>query len=204
MKLFFPFAFLLSLVFAVSCVRFPCKYIPDSSTAYTNHVPTNQTTVIRHVYIDPSFSSNTRNQIEDGLKEWNIVLNGYEKFVVAKGDLPAYENMSPFDFVIVNITAKEAEEMLMPDGVLGWVDDLGDPVIHLIEYRMVDQNIKILLMHELGHSLGLPHLQVRGTLMFPYYANAPCATETDVRMLATVHRGAYDLSHLNWCSYLPN
>ena len=201
MKLFF---LLLSLVFVISCVKLPVKYAPSSSAEYTNHPSPNQTTVIRHVYIDPSFKSVTKDEIVDGLEEWNKVLNGYDKFVVAKGEAPSYENMSPFDFLVVNITAQEAEEMMMPDGVLGWVDELGDPVIHLVEYRMVDEDVKTLLAHEMGHSLGLPHLPVRGTLMFPYFPNSPCIDETTVRELVTVHKGQFDLEHLNWCNFKLN
>lgn len=203
-KHYLKLLFLCLSVLFLGC-SLPAKYVSRSSTAYSNHIRTNETTVIRHYYIDPSFKGTTSSQVEAGFDEWNIALNGYQKFV--KGSLNGVakdSELPPFDFLVVNVSSKDATDMLMPEGVLGWVDELGSPVIYLVEDRMTDQDIRILLMHELGHSLGLPHLPVKGTLMYPYYPNSPCIDEITIRELVTVGRGHYQLEHLNWCEFKIN
>lgn len=182
------------------------KYVSESSLEYTHHEHPNALTVIRHVYIDPSFKTDTKRQILAGMEEWNVVFNGYEKFVLGTETPPFVGGLihpSPFDFFVVNISPKDADDMEIPDGVLGWVDDLGDPIIHLIEYRMVDENVRVLFDHELGHALGLPHIPVQGTLMYPWYPNSACVDETTVRALVSVRKGQFSLSNMNWCAYKP-
>jgi hypothetical protein len=43
-------------------------------------------------------------------------------------------------------------------------------------------------LHEFGHLLGVPHLDVRGALMRPVYAGVLCLSRTDLAAVCQIHR----------------
>jgi hypothetical protein len=96
--------------------------------------------------------------------------------------------------VLNNLGQKTNETINAYNDVGGTLDDEYDAAVYIrnVSGRKIDvftfsdePELKRLLMHEMGHALGLPHLQATGSVM--YYLNqskSPMLTEADVGALS--------------------
>ncbi len=204
----------LSLVFVAAVALFAsgCSslHAPPSGGAYTEHAgPVGNMPEIVPVWIDKGFSEAHRVGIHSAFAQWNVALNGYESFKVVSDSF----DMEPA--VIQDIVAsgqgllvlrrKTTDDIMaaLPDGVLGWVSmppGAEAHVLNIVEDAVGNRNISSIAMHEIGHTLRLPHLFVKHTLLYHSYSyGAPCIDLFTVQTLATI-RG-WEWHNMNWCAY---
>jgi hypothetical protein len=89
------------------------------------------------------------------------------------------------------------------DGTLAWVRMDGDwrqHVVNVISDRIGSRDLSSIVMHEVGHVLGIEdHCPFSGALMTPNYSQgSACIDRETARAVAYVHRG-WDWRHMNWC-----
>lgn len=170
---------------------------------YTNHSPEPGQTLYVPVYADASFSDDLRHRLRNALWHWNRALNGHFKFVVADLAVTDLEDNAEVRrrIDLLDNGIEFVPSGFNPDnaGTLGIVrgDDLH--VIHLNSDAESEADMSVVIMHEMGHALGLDHNHVLGSLLYPIYSNqAPCVDETTVQVLAA--QNGWDYRHLNWCA----
>jgi hypothetical protein len=102
-----------------------------------------------NVYIDKNFGGREVKEIELGIGEWNEVLNGRMEIVVVSKEfdmeVEILERLGDRDWLILK---KEWE-----GGELGYVDRVGGGIIWLNR----GGREKGVVMHEIGHLMGLEH-----------------------------------------------
>lgn len=71
--------------------------------------------------------------------------------------------------------------------------------VFLISDRIADReaDLATVALHEFGHLLGLPHLDVPGALMRPVYAGKSCLSRTDLAAMCQLHH--CDVARTNPC-----
>lgn len=171
------------------------EHAPPPAYTLTDTIP---------VYVDKDFSDANKREIKAALDEWNHSLNGYDTFTITDDSFDIQESVleqvetSDQGVLILAVTADQAESLGGGDGTLAWVNQAGGHQLFVIVDRVGDRLHNVLL-HELGHTLGLEHTQVRGTLMNPYYSHGiGCIDELTMRQLTEI-RSRYSLDHLNYC-----
>ncbi len=177
-------------------------------TRYTaNPPPVGIVPEVVPVWIDKRFNAEHRASIHDAFEQWNTALNGYESFAIVSDSFDM--EPSTLDQVVSTgqgliVLRRSTHDPIMenlPDGVLGWVEtDLQTEahVLNLVEDAIGNRDLVAISMHEIGHTLRLPHLPVKHTLMFPAYRyGSPCVDQFTVQTLATV-RG-FEWKSMNFC-----
>lgn len=141
------------------------------------------------VYVDKAFRADAREDIHVALDEWNYAFNGYRMYLVVSDafdfdlDVIAQVERTKQGLIVLSVPDYWLDENV-PSNVLAWVDELGDPVVHVASGRIGTRDLKKIVMHEIGHTLGLPHTVASGTLMSQYYQDqVSCIDEYTVRTL---------------------
>lgn len=185
----------LSTCFACSPPRTPPAHW---NTSYSHHAPAQVNTLTIPVWIDPTFTPEMILVIKSGLDDWNTVLNGHERYEL-KGVLDEkaaeYVLSQPYSLAFIAETHEETRA-----GILGWVNTDQLNIVHLVtdQLSVPLAGMKAVVMHEVGHTRGLDHLEVVGNLMYPYYTDqSPCVDRMTVAAVA-IHEG-WNLANLNWC-----
>lgn len=180
----------------------------------TSHSPDPYARTLKYpVYIDNAFSDDQKDQIKDALTMWNNTLNGYQEFYVAD-DKWAPNMITGFDGEEVILNQREGfriikmEPAATSEGVLGWVNDLGDEVVHLVPVRCEmyggKDGLRIVAAHEIGHSLMINHNGVEGALLYPFFTHqlpmddGKCIDYFTVLQLSKSNE-RFKLEHLNYC-----
>jgi hypothetical protein len=161
--------------------------------------------LVTPVWIDKDFSPSQLAQLKDALTEWNFALNGYESFEVVSDkfamepEVIAQVEATGQGLVILDVLSSNHYVQEMGDGVLAWVPELGAHIMSVVGDRIGNRDLKAIILHELGHVLGLEHILVKSTLMFPNYNyGSPCIDKISVQQLASV-RARFDWRHMNYC-----
>lgn len=112
--------------------------------------------------------------ITEAAKEWGTSTKNIVQFDVVT--LPG-ENIriSDNDIMVMSISPDHPLILLLDDSnkysTLGYYDEsMPVPIVYLVSERIKDKDYKTVVLHELGHSLGLIHNEsifAIGTLMFP-------------------------------------
>ncbi len=205
---FASFALVAALVVAACGTVRPTPPRPAPSDAYSNYVSAPPADLegllpdIQPVYIDVRFTDAERASIVAAVREWNVALNGYRVYDVQVEpfdmDLGIIKRM--MDTTQGLLVLRADVEGLDPDleTALAWVPGLGAPLVHVVSERIGTRDLRTIVMHEIGHTLGLPHVPVKGTLMFPYYPfGVDCIDRITAQALATIRR--LDWHHLRFC-----
>jgi len=155
------------------------------------------------IYIDRQFSEKEKQYIMEAASEWENVTQGIVQYQIV--ELPTFRTI---DFqsclFIIKITPDDPEILLMDsqDTTVGfYTTKSGIPTISLIEDAIEDKFYKSVVMHEIGHSLGLKHqseIDDMGTLMYPYLkikigdyfieVNSNDITKTDLAQFCSLYR----------------
>ncbi len=195
------------LVLLIACSS---AHSPPGGGLYTEHAgPVGNMPEVVPVYVDKKFSDKHREAIHESFAQWNIALNGYESFTIVS-DTFDMEPSTIQDVIasgqgILVLRRMTTDPLLeeLPEGVLGWV--MMTPgeeahVLNLVEDAVGNRDLTAIASHEIGHTLRLPHLPVKGTLIYPSYRyGSPCVDLFTVQTLATV-RG-WDWKAMNYCGY---
>lgn len=173
---------------------------------------TNVVTDVIPVWVDRNFTWNEDQDISKALDEWNWTLNGYARFKVEswtldKKDLEGVnaEIAKTMRGLVIHRTLVGAPEEMETDplqeGVLGWVtEELKD--MYIVSDRIGYTDLHVVVMHELGHTLGAMHSRTPGTLMFPNTSQqSSCVDQLTAINVASAHYSAgWRFQHMNYCS----
>lgn len=174
--------------------------------------------LVRPVYIDNTFNDVELATINQVVKEWNYVLNGY---VVWKIELTAIDhtNEKATKYLIKQMSQNHEGIMVLgmnhdddlvsdtideEDSVLAFVNGLGErgQVMVVLRDRIGHKNLHKILLHEFGHAMGGEHVNT-DSLMFPIYSRRQfdCVDKITAAQAATFFN--LKLEYLNFCK-TPN
>lgn len=199
--------FILPFILVACTIAVPANS-PECHEGYVVNEPASGVLrIVTPVYVDIRFDPLQRRDIHAALGEWTHTFNGYAAYVVMSDEfdmqpeiLERLQATGQGMVILANKTGDDLVEAL-PDGTLAWVPVLGAPVIHVVSDRIGNRNLKAIVMHELGHTLGIGHVNVRNTLMFPSYPfGSDCIDEITVRALSSVNT-KFDFHHMNYCRH---
>jgi Matrixin len=176
---------------------------PAAPRHYTNHPASTAAPEIVTLQIDGSFNANDRAKVLLAVEEWNHALNGYVRFDVASSggwrpqawniraerggspDAPGSPGGQPLSFTQAGFASIGGKMVI-------YVDRIGT------------RDLRGIVLHELGHVLGLDH-DPRGNLMSARYSSTTgqCVDKPTAETIAAMRK--LPLAGLNWCeAYLQN
>ncbi len=158
------------------------------------------------VYIDKKFTADEHASIHAALDDWNLALNGYLSYTVGSDEfdmeIDVLRKVVYTGQGVLILRNKFADYKNDPDfdiGTLAFVYRLGSPVVHVIQDAIGTRNLKAIVMHEIGHTLGIPHVVIKGSLMFPGYPyGTDCVDRATVQTLSAL-RPRFDWRRMRYC-----
>ena len=181
------------LLFAINIIAYPIL-----SHTITRTLPIHKT-----LYIDRNLSENELYTIIEAAWEWHQATHNLITYDVVR--LPAKHIDANHSIIMVIIPVDFPEMIAMENAEedknhLAYYQDSGPiPYIGIVPDRIADKEYKTVIMHELGHSLGLSHnegINGIGTLMYPNIdAGRDVITETDLHNLCKIY--GCDADHLH-------
>jgi len=187
-----------SLIIAVMLLVLNIIAVPILTHTVARVAPIHKT-----LYVDRNLSEDELYIIVGAAWEWHQATNGIVTYDVVR--LPA-KNIDVHNSIIIVIVSSDFPEMIALDGDdeerihLAYYHETGPiPYIALVPYRISDADYKPVIMHELGHSLGLSHnegINGIGTLMYPDIdAGANMITDADLHNFCKIY--GCDANHLH-------
>jgi len=111
------------------------------------------------IYLDKNFGELDKIEIEKGICQWNYALNGYVKMEIVDSnfdmEVEVLRGMGEGDWLILKVGSDGVS-----DGTLGYVDHVGGNIVHIVRDRVENDWVSGIVMHEIGHLLGVRHDQV--------------------------------------------
>jgi hypothetical protein len=176
-----------------------------ATSVYTRHAAREVQAEIVVLRVDKDFNADQQQKIVNAAVAWNYVLNGYIRFEI-----------DPVPFGAVETEAHEATEK-DTDWIVSVYDpgrrkpgsrieELGITMVMPTGGGIVDVNIRILnkfnlenvILHELGHVLGLGHDRRSRLMSMDYvFDHQGCVDKYTVETLATLKH--LPVNELNWC-----
>jgi hypothetical protein len=148
--------------------------------------------------MESALSADTDKAIVSALAEWNYVLNGYVTYEIKDAhwrydsDFEDHITATHQGLIFKKVAIDE-------DGTLAEVNEINGNVVSVYEERSQFWSMRTIMLHEIGHTLGLRHLPIAGTIMYPYIQlQSPCVDQIAVRELAS-EKIYLKLEHLNYC-----
>lgn len=128
------------------------------------------------LYIDRAFTDREADAITECAWEWSRATNHIVEYDIVR--LPSTENIKHKNSLFFVKTSIDDPTIILMDEasgseILGHFQRTGLPHISLVMNRINEDNYKSVILHEIGHSLGIKHLegtQNINTLMYPYQA----------------------------------
>jgi hypothetical protein len=186
--------------------------INERGVAYTEMASQPSRVETIPVRIDTGFSASDRATIERSLAEWNHVLNGHVRLEIAEafnaGPTPTpYVAKDPKTWFIGKVNGNgpgiESGHGIKKGAfsrALAQTHELanGGQLVLVFADRLGNRDLNGILLHEMGHALGLGH-DSRGALMQAHYHSTKqqCVDRAAVYSLAAQRRLPFD--ELNWC-----
>ncbi len=131
--------------------------------------------VHKTLYLDRAFSQDEVELIVEATYEWKTATEGRVVYDVVT--LPVHQKIDVTQAIIVIKVNPDFPKVMLLDFMnknttLGyWEDNEGPlPYIAMVDRYYTDTNFKAVMLHEMGHSLGLRHNEGEtgiGTLMYP-------------------------------------
>ena len=152
---------LLILFFKVAIVYHP------GEPSYPNHIH-------KTLFLDRDFDADEQTYIIQAALEWTEATNHVVEFDVYT--LPSSKQIEISDSIIINKVNPDNAEILIPDSMNGQTTlgifnkNSAIDSIDIIAERLDETYYKAVVLHELGHALGLEHnegIDGMGTLMYP-------------------------------------
>lgn len=153
----------------------------------------------RTIYFDPIISNQNIILLTQAAAEWNIATNHQVKFTIKNLGLIDNEHINPNNSVIFLEVSNYYPKILESDLInkyytLGYYDDFNMiPYIYIVPDRLVNNDLyyKTVILHELGHYLGLKHNLNKedvGSLMYPLMDfGSTSITAKDIRQFNKIY-----------------
>lgn len=178
-----------------------------SAGYYTRHRSTPVRWQAVEIRVDPAFAPLEREMILDAVREWNHVLNGHVRIAVGGWEPPASSPSAP---AVASQSAEAVWTVHRADRPIYTNEPhplavtlaLPAPSATIVVFvdRLRGARMDRVMLHEIGHALGLPH-DPRGHLMQEQCRGSDqiCIDRTTVEKLAQL-RGI-PVRELNWCTH---
>ena len=158
------------------------------------------------VRIDIHFTSDERAKIVEAVRQWNHALNGQIRFDI---QAQAYDPNSPSaaptrnTWTVARVSGTGASPIPGRGpglGTLAMTQELthGSGMVVVFADKIGNRDLSKIMMHEIGHVLGLGH-EHAGRLMAPYYSGDAQQCIDKGAMQALAHSRGLPFQALNWC-----
>jgi hypothetical protein len=168
----------------------------DAGLHYTSHHGATVRAEIVSLMVTDTFSLHERAKILRAVNEWNVVLNGFVRFEI----MPDRNVASSGAHQHWVITSKQGGQSMGPPTTLAAtypVTDVGGLMVIYVE-RIGRRDLGGVVMHELGHVLGLGHSTKGGLMAARYHATSQqCVDRVTVEAVAA--KRGLPMARLNWC-----
>ena len=171
-----------------------------SALRYTNHRPAATAEEIVPLRLKGSFSPGERAKILRAVNEWNVALNGFVRFTIVEDSGASVANARqsrPWSIMAAEGIAPRV--VPGPTIALAHTQPLPGSGGLMIVYvdRIGTRDLGSVVMHELGHVLGVGHGE-KGLMAAHYHpADQQCVDKATIAAVAAKRQLAVD--QLNWC-----
>ena len=151
----------------------------------------NPSIIYKNIYVDRTFDRYERLYINQAANEWNIATKNQVKFTVYF--LPKQNHFGANDILMIKVSPDYPNIIYLDshsNGVmLGYYDDDSDiKYIEIVSLRIQEKDFKSVIMHELGHALGLQHHPGEVNLMNPHIEDSSnFITKTDIKQFCSIY-----------------
>jgi len=197
---------ILILMLLVGCLHQPSSFV------YLDSPHMREEKAIRNIkiYLDQDFGAGDKVAVVEAVEQWQYALNGYFRFEIddhyGMGVSEMQEAERGSAWLILKINSKN--EMVVGHDLAGkhitlaFVNNIGGNRIFVIRDRINNNQVKGIVMHEIGHLLGASHVNEDDDLMNPIYdnANSQCIDKNTMQQVAQFQHLKFD--NLNYCVYL--
>lgn len=158
------------------------------------------------IYVDKDFGEADRLEIAKAVEQWNHALNGQIRLDIVSFDFrmePSILKEKADAWFILKIHSdsnfKPKEEPEAP--TLAFADKIGGHLIYMIRDRIRNEDMKGIVMHEIGHLFGSDHVGTR--LMYKHYQRSQynCVDYDSIQSVASAQH--LEPAGLNYCAYEP-
>jgi hypothetical protein len=168
----------------------------DAGLHYTSHPGATVRSQIVSLIVTDTFSLYERAKILRAVNEWNVALNGFVRFEIMPDGNDATSGAHEH-WVITSKQGGQSTGLPTTLAATYPVAVVGGLMVIYVE-RIGRRDLGGVVMHELGHVLGLGH-STRGGLMAAHYhaTSQQCVDRATVEAVAA--KRGLPLARLNWC-----
>lgn len=180
------------------------------SRPYTNRPAHTGSAEVITIRIDHQFDPSEQFKILRAIEEWNHVLNGHIQFDVSSASFgavvsrPAPAASTSAKNLVIAHAAGRGQDRGSAGEVVALTQRLpgGGGLMILYDDAIGRADLGNIVLHELGHVLGLDHDPVTRLMSANYLADRQgCVDEVTVKALAALK--GLPINGLNWCSLPP-
>ena len=168
----------------------------DAGLHYTSRPGGALRSEIVSLMVTDTFSLHERAKILRAVNEWNVVLNGFVRFEIMPAGNDATSGAHQH-WVITSKQGGQSTGLATTLAATSPVADVGGLMVIYVE-RIGRRDLGGVVMHELGHVLGLGHSSKGGLMAARYHATSQqCVDKATVEAVAA--KRGLPMARLNWC-----